>query len=60
MTQEHLDAGFFIGAHSTTGSKFKLLLFEQAKQAGDGHWELLMQVRAFPSRQPSAESPNGM
>lgn len=41
ITQQHIDSGFAIGAHSTTGSRFKLLLFEQAK---DGQWELLVQV----------------
>lgn len=43
MRQEHLDSGFLIGAHSTAGSKFKLLLFEQG---AEGQWELLMQARA--------------
>ena len=42
MAQAHLDAGFFIAAHSTAGSKFKLLLFEQS---AEGQWELLMQAR---------------
>ena len=41
MAQAHLDGGFFIAAHSTAGSKFKLLLFEQS---AEGQWELLMQA----------------
>jgi len=43
VRREMLDAGFFIGAHSAAGSKFKLLLFEQGD---DGQWELLMQARS--------------
>ena len=41
VAQAHLDSGFFIAAHSTAGSKFKLLLFEQS---AEGQWELLMQA----------------
>lgn len=41
VAQAHLDGGFFIAAHSTAGSKFKLLLFEQS---AEGQWELLMQA----------------
>ncbi|KAK9826758.1 hypothetical protein WJX81_006391 [Elliptochloris bilobata] len=40
VLQEQLDGGFFIAAHSTAGSKFKLLLFEQG---AEGQWEVLMQ-----------------
>jgi hypothetical protein len=43
VRREQLSAGFFIGAHSAAGSKFKLLLFEQGD---DGQWELLMQARS--------------
>lgn len=41
ITQQHIDDGFVVGAHSAAGSRFKLLLFEQAS---DGQWEQLVQV----------------
>ena len=48
ITQQHIDDGFAIGAHSLTGSRFKLLLFEQAQ---DGQWELLVQAWTCPLQQ---------
>lgn len=48
ITPQHVDDGFAIGAHSPTGSRFKLLLFEQA---GDGQWELLVQAWTCPPEQ---------
>lgn len=38
VPQEQGDCGFIIGASSSTGSKFKLLLFEQ--RGDDSRWEL--------------------
>ena len=40
LAQQHIDAGFCIGAHSVAGSKFKLLMFEATEE---GQWELLLQ-----------------
>jgi len=41
VTEQHIAEGFAVGAHSIQGSRFKLLLFEQAV---DTQWELLTQV----------------
>jgi hypothetical protein len=43
LQQSHIDAGFVIGAHSSTGSKFKLLMFEQTDGSSGGQWELVVQ-----------------
>ena len=43
LQQSHIDAGFVIGAHSSTGSKFKLLMFERTDDSSGGHWELVLQ-----------------
>lgn len=40
VAEQHITDGFAVGAHSAQGSRFKLLLFEQAT---DGQWELLTQ-----------------
>lgn len=40
VTEQHIAEGFAVGAHSIQGSRFKLLLFEQAV---DTQWELLTQ-----------------
>lgn len=42
VSQEQMDAGFIISAHSTGGSKFKLLMFEHTPEGGN---ELVAQVR---------------
>ena len=43
ITKEDIDSGFVIGAHSSVGSKFKLLLFEETE---NGRWEVHHQVSA--------------
>ena len=40
LAQRHLDSGFVVGAHSSAGSKFKLLMFERTS---DGQWDLVLQ-----------------
>eukprot|EP00891_Asterochloris_glomerata_P001879 jgi/Astpho2/1879/e_gw1.00038.140.1_t len=40
VSQQHIDEGFLVAAHSTQGSRFKLLLFEEQE---DSKWELLLQ-----------------
>lgn len=40
VSQQHIDQGFVIGAHSVAGSKFKLLMFETTTE---GQWELQLQ-----------------
>ncbi len=44
VSQQHIDEGFLVAAHSTQGSRFKLLLFEEQE---DSKWELLLQVTAL-------------
>ena len=38
VSQEQVDCGFVIGASSSTGSKFKILLFE--RRGDNAPWEL--------------------
>ena len=45
MSQQHIDEGFLVAVHSTQGSRFKLLLFEEQE---DSKWELLLQVGLQP------------
>lgn len=48
--------GFVIGAHSVSGSKFKLLMFEATEE---GQWELLLQedsIKVTPPPQLSSQS----
>ena len=40
LAQSHMNSGFVIGAHSSAGSKFKLLMFERTS---DGQWDLVLQ-----------------
>jgi hypothetical protein len=48
VTQRHITRGFIIGAHSVTGSKFKLLMFEAAEEGGQ--WELQLQEDSIKAR----------
>jgi len=41
VTQQIIDDGFVIAAHSLALSKFKLLMFEQTT---DGQWEMIAQA----------------
>ena len=41
LTQQQIDEGFIIAAHSKAGSRFKLLLFERTSE---GFWEVIAQV----------------
>lgn len=43
LEQSHIDSGFVIGAHSSTGSKFKLLMFVKTAESPGGQWELVIQ-----------------
>ena len=45
VSQQHIDEGFLVAVHSTQGSRFKLLLFEEQE---DSKWELLLQVSLQP------------
>ena len=45
MSQQHIDEGFLVAVHSTQGSRFKLLLFEEQE---DSKWELVLQVGLQP------------
>ena len=40
LSQSHIDSGFVIGAHSSAGSRFKLLMFERTRE---GQWDLMLQ-----------------
>ena len=47
VAEQHITDGFAVGAHSAQGSRFKLLLFEQAT---DGQWELLTQAGGLQAK----------
>ena len=49
LSQQHIDRGFVIGAHSVAGSKFKLLMFDATPE---GQWELQLQEDSMKASMP--------
>ena len=57
VSQQQMDAGFVISAHSAGGSKFKLLLFESTPE---GVNELVAQVCPAPPHAAGQHASRGM